>query len=124
MKPKDIVHYYEVKIDFDKNDIFQTHEKYKVLGVNLNKLVIEDDNFTVIKHKKLYRGDFNIVFNQTNINESHFEPYWNYIKCYLYTLSSSEKIAYRRIKKSLEKYIYEKHGRYCNALEFLDKIKT
>lgn len=122
MKPKDKVFYYSIKIDFSKQKLEQEQKQYTVLGVNSTKLVIDDEAFTSLKHKKSYRGDDRELFNQVETCSSNFMPYWDYIQADLYTASSSKKIAYKRLKKALEKYIYEKHGRYCNAISYLDKI--
>jgi hypothetical protein len=70
----------------------------------------------------LYRGDRN-EFNVPYVYESNFSTYWDYIEGSLYTASASQKVAYKRIKKELEKYIYKKHGRYCNAASMLNKIE-
>jgi len=123
MKAKDKVYYYEIKIDFHKYKLEQKCEEYTVLGVNDLNLVINDREFTAIKRKKRYRGDKETLFNETVVYDSKFGMYWDEIVAYLYTSTTSKKIAYRRLKKALEKFIYDKHGRYCNAIAFLDKIE-
>jgi hypothetical protein len=124
MKVKDRVYYYTIKLDFMKDKVIQGVEESKVLGVNSSKLVLDDSDFTVIKYKKLYRSDNEKLFNEVGVFDSHFSTFTDYIFGYLHTSSSSKKIAYKRIKKALEKFIYEKHGRYCNAITMLDKIET
>jgi hypothetical protein len=125
MKAKDIVYHYSIRIDFNADKVTQKQNKHVVLGVNSEMLVIDDYRFTTIKHKKSYRGDSDSLFNQVAVFDT---SNWrisssDYIESDLYTSSSSTKIAYRRMKKALETFIYKKHGRYCNAILFLDQIK-
>lgn len=123
MKVKDTVYKYEIKLDFKTNKVTQEQNQYKVLGVNSLYLVIDNFSFTKMKHKKQYRGDKD-EFNQVSIiDTSNWGCGSDYIHADLITSTDSAKIAYRRIKKALEKYIYKKHGRYCNAISFLDQIK-
>jgi hypothetical protein len=123
MKVKDKVYHFCINLDFKENKVEQTKKEYTVIGVNDSYLCINDYHFNAIKRKKAYRGDNDGLFNEVSVYQSHFSTYWDYIKADLYTSSPSEKIAYRRMKKALEKFIYEKHGRYCNAISFLDKIQ-
>jgi hypothetical protein len=125
MKVKDIVYEYSIKLDFVGRKVEQEQKKYSVIGYNMSKLCIDDYNFTSIKHTKSYRGDKDALFNDVSVYDTSG---WaisscDYIKATLYTQTSNEKIAYRRMKKALEKFIYAKHGRYCNAISFLDQIK-
>jgi hypothetical protein len=121
MKVKDKVYYFSIKLDFLKNCVDQYKKDYTVIGANSEYVCIDTDDFKSLKTKGIYRGD-KADFNEVFTWESHWSNSWDYISGTLYTASPSEKIAYRRIKKALEKYIYEKHGRYCNAIDFLDKI--
>jgi hypothetical protein len=121
MKPKDKIYHFEINFDFIKNSVEQKKTEYTVIGANDTYISINNFNFTSLKHKKIYRGD-TIDFNETSVYQSHFSSSWDYIRGALYTASPNDKIAYRRIKKALEKFIYEKHGRYCNAIGLLDKI--
>lgn len=121
MKPKDKLYRFEIKFDFIKNSVEQEKKEYVVIGANDTYVCINDFHFTSLQTKKKYRGD-TVDFNEVSVYQSHFSYSWDYIQGSLYTASPSEKIAYRRIKKALEKFIYEKHGRYCNAISFLDKI--
>jgi len=126
MKAKDTIYHYEIRIDFNANKVTQSQKKHTVLGVNSERLVIDDYRFTTIKHKKSYRGDTDSLFNQVTVFDTsnwHISSS-DYIQSDLYTSSSSTKIAYRRMKKALETFIYKKHGRYCNAITMLDKIET
>jgi hypothetical protein len=122
LKPKDNIYYFEIKMDFTKDKVEQTKREHKVIGANDRYICIDDSLFTSLQTKQYYRGD-KVDFNEIKIYESHSSCLGDYIRAYLYTASPSEKIAYRRIKKALEKFIYEKHGRYCNAISFLDKIQ-
>lgn len=122
LKVKDKVYYYTIKLDFDGNKVEQKREENTALGVNENYLVIDDWQFHSIKHKKIYSFDHDKLFNQVGVFGSQ-SKYSDYIYGYLYTSTSNSKIAYKRIKKALEKFIYQKHGRYCNAISFLDQIK-
>jgi hypothetical protein len=81
------------------------------------------NGITVVFRGGQYKWTDTVEFNEASVYQSKFSYSWDYIKGTLYTASPSEKIAYRRIKKALEKYIYEKHGRYCNAISFLSQIK-
>jgi len=123
MKPKDIIYYYEIKINFDKDKIEQKQQNHRILGANDFKIVIDDREFTTIQLKKLYRSDHATLFNEVRVYESKFEGYWDYIESHLYSATSSKKIAFRRIKKALEKFIYQKHGRYCNAITLLNQVE-
>jgi hypothetical protein len=125
MQLKDTVYEYSIKLDFKKDTVEQKQQKHKVIGYNDSKLCVDDYNFTSIKHTKAYRGDSEVLFNEITVFDTSG---WSisscdYIKANLYTQTSNEKIAYKRMKKALEKFIYKKHGRYCNAITFLDKIK-
>jgi hypothetical protein len=122
VKVKDKVYFFEIKLDFKNDSVEQTKKEYEVIGINESYMCINDHCFNSLKIKKSYRSDKE-DFNVVRIHEMNFSSYWDYIRGYLYTASPSEKIAYRRIKKALEKFIYEKHGRYCNAISFLDKIQ-
>jgi len=110
-------------MDFIKNSVEQTKEEYTVIGANNHYLCIDDSCFTSLKIKGYYRGDKE-EFNTVITYHSNWETSWDYIRANLYTATSSEKIAYKRMKKALEKFIYEKYGRYCNAISFLDKIRV
>lgn len=123
MKVKDKVYRYEIKFDFKSNTVVQKQEEYTVIGVNQDYLCIDDRRFTAIKHKKSYRGDTDTLFNEVGICDWTDRSYLDYLFGYLYTSTTSKKIAYKRIKKALEKHIYNKHGRYCNAISFLEKIE-
>lgn len=126
MKPKDIVHEFEIRLDFKTNKVTQKCTKYTVLGVNEDRLVINNRYFTVIFYKKPYRGSSEKLFNEVEVIDTsnwNTSEYYDYIEGKLYTSTSNYKIAYRRIKKELEKYINKKHGRYCNAITILDQIQ-
>lgn len=123
MKVKDKVYHFCIRFDFIKDKVEQTKKEYTVIGVNDRYLCIDDSRFQSIKHTKLYRGDNDKLFNEVLTFQYNFSNWSDYIEADLYTSSPSEKIAYRRMKKALEKFIYEKHGRYCNAISFLNQIK-
>jgi hypothetical protein len=122
LKVKDKVYHYKIKMDFIKNSVEQEKKEYTVIGANNHYLCIDDSCFTSLKIKGYYRGDEE-EFNIVSTFHSNYGSSCDYIQADLYTATSSEKIAYKRMKKALEKFIYEKYGRYCNAIDFLDKIQ-
>lgn len=121
VKAKDKVYLFSIELDFLKDTVEQKTEEYEVIGVNNEYIAINDNRFTSIKIKG--KEDIDGALKQVSIYQSEFKNYWDYIEGSLYTLNSSKKIAYKKIKKELEKYIQEKHGRYCNAITMLDKIE-
>jgi len=122
MKVKDKVFLYEIKLSFKDDEVTQTKEEYKVIGVNKDRLCIDNRYFTTIKHKKEYRGDKDTMFNEVHIIDWSNNDYFNSIYGQLYTSTSSEKIAYKRIKKALEKHINTRLSKYGNISILLDKI--
>lgn len=122
MKIGDKIYHYRIKLDFLKDNVEQSIGEHTIIGANNHRICINDEVFTSLKIKGYYRGDKE-EFNSVSTYESKYGGYWDYIQSELYTATPSKKIAYRRMKKSLEKFIYEKHGRYCNAITFLDQIK-
>jgi len=124
VKVKDTVYEYSIKLDFLKDTVEQKQSVYKVIGVNDERLCISDRSFTTIKRKKSYRGDKDELFGEVGVFDSHHDRYWDYIKAELYSASPSKKIAYRRMKKALEKFINAKHGRYCDAADVLSRIEV
>ena len=124
MKVKDIIYRYEIELDFKDNKVKQEQKPYQVIGYNDTYLAINDQRFSTIKHRKLYRGDnYDTLFNEVSVFD-YQSTYNDFIRATLYTQSSSKKIAYKRMKKELEKFIYKKHGRYCNAITMLDKVEV
>jgi hypothetical protein len=124
MKVGDKVYYFEIKLDFKNDCVNQSKQEFNVAGVNEEYVCIDNYNFTSIQLKKRYSSDKEKeLFNNANAWEMRFSTYWDYIQGFLYTTCSSEKVAYKKVKKALEEFIFEKHGRYCNAISFLDKIK-
>ncbi len=124
MKVKDTVYEYSIKLDFYKDTVEQKQAEYKVIGVNNERLCIGDRTFTTIKRKKQYRGDNDELFGEVSVFDSQYKNYWDYIRATLYSASPSKKIAYKRMKKALEKFINTKHGRYCNAMIILNRIEV
>lgn len=122
MKVKDKVYYYEIEINFNKNEVKQTDKEYTVIGVNDSRLCIDDSCFKSIKYKKSYRGDSEKLFNEVCVIDWSNDRYFNFIRGYLYTSTTSKKIAYKRVKRGLEKHIGERYGKYCNAAELLNSI--
>ncbi len=121
----DKVYVYEIKLDFKENRVEQTKLEHNIIGVNKERVCIDNCYFTSIKTKKDYRGDTDTLFNQIGIIDTSkwgWCDYADYISGTLYTTNSSNKVAYKRIKKELEKYINEKISRYGVAIELLEKI--
>lgn len=122
MKVKDAVYQYIINLDFKANTVKQSQNSHIVIGYNKTNLAIDDLNFSTIRHTKMYQGDTTKLFNEVEIFDFTFAG-CDEIRATLNTQTSSPKIAYKRMKKALEKFIYAKHGRYCNAITFLDQIK-
>lgn len=121
MKKKDKVYEYEIKIDFLKDEVKQTKEEHSIIGANKNYICLDTLNFKSLKIKPSYSGD-TIDFEAVNTFESKYSNMWDYMMATLFTSEPDEKIVYKKMKDALENFIYEKHGRYCNAATFLDKI--
>ena len=126
MKVKDKVFRYTIKLDFSNDKVEKNRKEYEIIGYNDTNLAINDSSFSTIRHTKMYRSDNTVLFNAISVYDTSGWAIssYDYIQADLYTQSSSEKIAYKRIKKALEKFIYKKHGRYCNAISFLDRIEV
>jgi len=97
MKVKDDVYRYEIKLDFKKDEVIQEKKQFTVIGVNAERLCLDDKSFTSIKYKKSYRSDTDRLFNEVGIVDWTNDRYFDYIFGYLYTSTTSEKIAYKRI---------------------------
>ena len=63
MQVGDKIYVYEIKLDFNNSKTEQICNIHKIIGVNEQKLVIDDYHFTVIKHKKAYSGDKEKLLN-------------------------------------------------------------
>lgn len=123
MKVKDKVYLFVIELDFLKDAVIQESKEYEVIGANDKCLAINDEYFTSIGIKTRNDYRFGNKLDDVGVIQSKYEKYFDYIRGSLYTSNSNEKLAYKKIKKELEKFIQEKHGRYCNAITMLDKIK-
>ena len=88
-------------------------EKYNVVVATEEKFVIDDRNFTTFD--QLYQGKYSSC---SDINRPHsHECNWqcrtleDSVYCRDYS-KSSPRVLFNRVKKALQKFIEEKHGRY------------
>ncbi len=123
MKVKDKIYLFVIELDFLKDAVIQELKEYKIIGVNSKCIAINDEYFTTISTDSKTNYRLHEEYNKVSIIQSKYEKIFDYIRGSLYTSDSSNKSAYKRIKAELEKYIQEKHGRYCNAVTMLDKIE-
>jgi hypothetical protein len=121
MKTGDKVFYYEIEIDFMGNNVKQAKEEHKIVAVNSHYLCIDNNDFTSIKHTKWYSGDVDTLFNEVRTYEMKY-TFTNKIFAELYTSSSNDKVAYRRMKKQIEKFIDKNYGCYLDFIGYLDRI--
>ena len=122
MQVGDKIYVYEIKLDFNNSKTEQICNIHKIIGVNEQKLVIDDYHFTVIKHKKAYSGDKEKLLNDVLFVDFTDWEYFGYLTGILRTTESDGKLGYRKVKKELGKYITKKLSRYGGAIELLDKI--
>jgi hypothetical protein len=121
MERGDTIYYFEIKLDFLKNQAFQSESVHTVLGVNEQRFVIDDSLFTRVQFKDEQRPMYGIL-KKAQVSKFHLKPYWDELKGYMYTTNSSKKVAHNAIKKALESFLYENYGRYCGGIKLLETI--
>jgi hypothetical protein len=119
----DTVYCYRIKLDFIKNQTTKERTEHKILGINNKRLVLDDYSFTHIDLKKESYNS-NSVINKPDSYYSHWGGTWDEMKTYLYTREKNSKKAFVKAKKAMEEYIYEKFGRFSNAIDMLDSLEV
>lgn len=116
------VYSFSIKIDFKDNKVSTEEKTYEVVGTNEEYFVINDHYFTTLCYKP---SEYNTRENFRKVHVHHFNclQYWDYVEGQIYTHNSSKKIAQKAIKKALEKFLYDKYGRYCLGIDLLDTLK-
>jgi hypothetical protein len=123
----DLIHYFNIKI-YESGKVKKENKSYSVVACKENEsygelIVIDSYAYTIIQTKK-EKYTSNQILNESSCYEMRIGiKYDNYINGYLYTTNPSQKIATKRIKKELEKFINEKYGRYSNYKIKLDEIQ-
>lgn len=122
MKIGDNIYCYRITLDFIKNVASKSIEENQILGINERILVINDRQFTRLDLGK-ERFNMNGIINKTGAYHSKIGTLSDEIHAYMYTTESNSKKAYVKIKKELEKFIYEKFGRYTGATDILNTLE-
>lgn len=117
------VYYFEIMLDFKTNKVETKKESYSVIGTNDDYFAINDRHFSTLQYKPKKYG-LATNFRKVETHHSKMDPYWDYIQGHIYTHNSSENIAQRAIKKAVEKFLYEKFGRYCKGIDLLNSLKV
>ena len=112
MKIGDTVYFFEVEILRECAKINETSEQYKIIGLNENRLCIDNKDFKTIKHTKLYNSDSDMIFNNVIICDWLYDSYIKKLYATLYTSNSSNKTAFKRLYKEIQKHVAEKYGVY------------
>jgi hypothetical protein len=122
VKIGDTVYRFGITLDFLKNAVTTTESEFIVLGINEQRLVINDISFTRLQYKnETYAID--TPFKIAKISRWNTKPYWDEIRGYIYTDNKSKTIARKAIKKALKEYLYENYGRYCKGIDLLEKLE-
>lgn len=121
---------FKFSIELKGNGIIQKDLKaYEVLGSKESDLyeeliVLDDDSYTTLQTKEeKYR--MHSLYGKAIC----YEMKWNcsslidYITGQLYTNNPNEKVAYKSIKKAMNKFINDKYGKYGNYINLLEKIE-
>jgi hypothetical protein len=53
---------------------------------------------------------------------SHYGTYWDKVDAVFYTTNNSEKIAKKTMKKQIEKFMFEKFGKYAMQTSMIELI--
>jgi hypothetical protein len=117
----DTVYYFEIKLDFLKNQAFQSESIHLVIGVNDTRFVMDDEQFTRVQFKDELHCT-NTPFKKARVSKFYLKPYWDEIRGYIYTSNSCKKVAHNAIKKALESFLHENYGRYCGGIKLLETI--
>lgn len=120
MQIGDKVYVYEIKLDFNKNKVEQLCNCHQIIGVNKYKFVIDDLSFTAMNREKAYKDDR--VLNQVLFVDFTDWKDFGYLTGILRTMESNKKVAYKKVKRELEKYINKKLIRYGGATQLLNEI--
>lgn len=122
LNPGDAIYYFEIKIDFLKDNVVTEEKEHRILGINDELLVLDNCSFTRLQHK----GDrfyVNEPFKIARVSKWCTKPYWDDIRGHIYTDNNSKKAAHDAIRKALKDYIYENYGRYCKGIDLLETLK-
>lgn len=119
----DKIFYFEIKIDFKKYVIETKNEESSVIGANERLFVINDYSFTKLNQKM--EKDYSCYTNLNKPIASEFKcgSLYDEIRSCIYTDINNSTKAYKTLKKKLEDYIYEKHGRYSKGIDILNNFE-
>ena len=67
--------------------------------------------------------NLNGIINKVSVYHSKLGSWSDEIHSYVYTDESNSKKVYAKLKKGLEKFIYEKFGRYAGATNILNTLE-
>jgi N-acetylneuraminic acid mutarotase len=122
MKIGDKIYEFEIILDFKKNEVRQKKEEHSIIGINKDRLVMNDEQFTTLELKKTRYNDHQTIIRTVGVYHSNFSIYYDEVKAYFHTTNPSEKIAKKIMKKKIESFMWEKFGRYTAQTHLLDKI--
>jgi hypothetical protein len=118
----DKVYKFDIVLDFLKNEVSQERKEHSIIGINDERLVINDRQFTTLELKKTRYNDHKTIIRKVYVWHSHYGNYWDSVKAVFYTTNNSEKIAKKTMKKQIEKFMYEKFGKYAMQTSMIDRI--
>lgn len=117
------IYYYKIELDFAKDNSNQKVEELEVIGANEEYFVLNDYFFTKLYQKSGKYNTSYCVFNKPSV--SHFKMFsYDEVKGYFYTKESNEKKALKKLKAEIEKFLYEKFGKYCKGVDLLNAINV
>lgn len=115
------VYCFEIKLDFKKDTVTTQDKGFKIIGTNEECFVINDQRFTTLSYK-ISKYSIYTDFRKVSVHHFNCLSYYDEVTGTLYTHNPSKKIAFKAIKKSMEKFLYDKYGKYCQGVSLLKSI--
>lgn len=123
MKVKDKVYKFEIEIDFVKSEVRYNRKECEVIGINKDRLVLNDEYFTSMELLKNRYNSHRDILKTVHIYHSKFTfTQHDQLEVSYFSPNNSEKIAKRVMKKQILNYMYEKFGRYTGKEFLLNQI--
>jgi hypothetical protein len=118
----DKIYKFEITLDFLKSEVNQNRTENSVIGINDERLVMNDKQFTTLELKKTRYNDHQTIIRKVCVWHSHYGTYWDKVDAVFYTTNNSEKIAKKTMKKQIEKFMFEKFGKYAMQTSMIELI--
>lgn len=116
------IYFYEIKVDFKNNVATKQVKELKVIGANSSYLVVDNFDFTKLIQPKEKESVCYMKVDKPHVYHFNLLSYYDEMTVTIYTAKKNDKKNYIKLKEELEKYIYEKHGRYCNSIDILKTL--